>query len=452
MGISSDTTTIAVTAGLADRLAQLIRVPTVSLRTGRDEAAFARFRTLLSQMYPLTHQRLDHELVAGGSLLFHWPGAGGPSTLLMAHYDVVPATAPDWARAPFSGEVDEGKIHGRGCLDDKGPLFVILEAVESLLAQGITPDGDVYLSFGDDEEIGGPHATVVAGLLESRGVRPDLVVDEGGAIVSGIFPVVAGDLAMIGVTEKGIANLRLTARGRAGHASAPEKNGPAVRLARAIVAIERNPFRFRSNPVISEMVRTLAARMPKWLAPVVSARITGPLIPRLLARLRGPAGALARTTVGVTTLSGSPAANVLADEATATLNVRIALGESLAATRDHLTKVVRGTGVTVDIEYGNDPIPTSPTSGAAYERVKAALARSHPDALPVPYVMVQASDSRHFVKISRNIYRFMPFAISASQLQSIHGADENLDISALASGIEFYRHLIAAGSIAGQAG
>jgi carboxypeptidase PM20D1 len=117
-----------------------------------------------------------------------------------------------------------------------------------------------------------------------------------------------------------------------------------------------------------------------------------------------------------------------------------------------LTKVVRGTGVTVDIEYGNDPIPTSPTSGAAYERVKAALARSHPDALPVPYVMVQASDSRHFVKISRNIYRFMPFAISASQLQSIHGADENLDISALASGIEFYRHLIAAGSIAGQAG
>jgi carboxypeptidase PM20D1 len=452
MGIGTETTTIAVTADLADRLAQLVRVPTVSLRTGRDEAAFARFRTLLSQLYPLTHQRLDHELVAGGSLLFHWPGVGGPSTLLMAHYDVVPATAPDWARAPFGGEVDEGKIHGRGCLDDKGPLFVILEAVESLLAQGITPDGEVYLSFGDDEEIGGPHATVVAGLLESRGVRPALVVDEGGAIVSGMIPAVAGDLAMIGVAEKGIANLRLTARGRAGHASAPEKNGPAVRLARAIVAIERNPFPLRSKAVITEMVRTLAARMPKWLAPVVSARITGPLIPRLLARLGGPVAALARTTVGVTTLSGSSAANVLADEATATLNVRIAPGETLAATRDHLTKVVRGTGVAVDIEYGNDPIPTSPTSGAAYERIKAALARSHPDALPVPYVMVQASDSRHFAKISQNIYRFMPFAISASQLRSIHGADENLDISALAAGIEFYRHLIAAGSIADQAG
>lgn len=451
MGAGTEGTTVAVTADLADRLARLVRVPTVSLRTGRDDAAFARFRTLLAQMYPLTHQ-LDHELVAGGCLLFSWPGAGGPSTLLMAHYDVVPVTAAEWARAPFGGEVDNGKVHGRGCLDDKGPLFVILEAVESLLAQKITPDGDVYLSFGDDEEIGGPHATVVAGLLESRGVRPDLVVDEGGAIVSGMIPAVAGDLAMIGVAEKGVANFRFTARGRAGHASAPERNGPAVRLARAIVAIERNPFPVRSNPVITDMVRTLAARMPKWLAPVVSARITGPLIPRVLARLGGPVAALARTTVGVTTLSGSPAPNVLADEATATLNVRIAPGETLAATREHLTKTVRGTGVTVDIDYGNDPIPASPTSGAAYERVKAALARSHPDALPVPYVMVQASDSRHFAKISPYIYRFMPFAISAAQLQSIHGADENIDICALGSGIQFHRHLIAAGSVAGHAG
>ena len=130
---------MAVTADLADRLAQLIRVPTVSLRAGRDDAAFAQFRTLLSQMYPLTHQRLDHELVADGCLLFRWRGAGGPSTLLMAHYDVVPVSGQDWTRPPFGGEVEGGKIHGRGCLDNKGPLFAILEAVESLLARGDHP-------------------------------------------------------------------------------------------------------------------------------------------------------------------------------------------------------------------------------------------------------------------------------------------------------------------------
>ena len=447
----TDASTVAVAAVLAERLARLIRVPTVSLRTNRDDAAFARFRALLSEMYPLTHDRLDHELVAGGCLLFRWRGSGGPSTLLLAHYDVVPVSGQDWSRAPFGGEIGEGKIYGRGCLDNKGPLFAILEAVESLLAEGITPDGDVYLSFGDDEEIGGSHTTVVADLLQSRGVRPDLVVDEGGAIVSGMIPAVSGDLAMIGVAEKGVANFRLTARDHAGHASAPEQNGAAAQLARAIVRLDRNPFPVSTHPVITDMVRTLAARMPKWLAPVVAARITQPVIPRLLTRLGGPVAALARTTVAVTTLSGSPAANVLAQEATATLNVRIVPGSTVAETRDHLTKIVRGTGVTVDVLHGTDPVPSSPTSGAAYERVKAALGVSYPDALPVPYVMVQASDSRHFAKISRNIYRFMPFGISAEQVRSIHGADENLDICALRPGIQFYRHLIAAASTARHA-
>ncbi len=429
---------------LAERLARLVRVATVSVRGERDDTAFAEFRELLRRMYPLTHRHLEHELVAGGSLLFHWPGNGGPSTLLMAHYDVVPVSEEEWTRQPFGGEIDQDVIYGRGCLDDKGPLFVILEAVESLLAQGVSPDGDVYLSFGDDEEIGGSHAGIVAGLLESRGIRPDLVIDEGGAIVSGMVPAVSGPLAMIGVAEKGMANFRLTARSAAGHASAPERNGAAARLARAIIRLDRQPFPVRSNPVIEDMVKTLAVRMPWWFAPVVTSRLSEPLIPRVLAQLGGSVAALARTTVAVTTLSGSPAANVLANEATATVNVRIAPGENVAATRAHLQKVLHGTGVSVDVEYGSDPVPASPTSGAAFERVTGALARSHPDALAVPYVMVQASDSRHFAKLTRHIYRFMPFAISQRQLRSIHGADESLDISALDDGIRFYRYLIAA--------
>lgn len=446
MGSNADPTAQSVTAHLADRLARLISVPTISLRVDRDDAAFATFRSLLSEMYPLTHQELDHELVSDGCLLFRWRGGSGPSTLLMAHYDVVPVAEEHWTRPPFSGQIDNGVIYGRGSLDDKGPLFVILEAVESLLAEGITPDGDVYLSFGDDEEIGGSHTTGVVDLLEKRGVRPGLVIDEGGAIISGMVPAVSGRLAMIGVAEKGIANFRLTARSQAGHASAPQKHGAAAQLARAIVRLDENPFPVRSNPVIVEMVKTMAARMPTWLAPIASTRLTRLLLPHLLAKLGGSIAPLARTTVAVTTLSGSPAANVLANEATAMLNVRIAPGETVASTQAHLRKVLRGSGVTIEIEYGSDPVPVSPMRGASFDRVKAALRQSHPDALPVPYVMVQASDSRHFARISGNIYRFMPFAISSDQLQSIHGADESLDISSLSAGVEFYRHLVAAGT------
>ena len=432
---------------LGGRLARLVRVPTISIRDGRDEAAFDAFRALLAEMYPLTHKHLDRELAAGGSMLLRWPGGDGPSTLLMAHYDVVPVGGQEWSRAPFGGDIDDGAVHGRGSLDDKGALFVILEAVESLLAEGHSPGGDVYLSFGDDEELGGPHAHQVADLLDSRGVRADRVIDEGGAVVVGMLPMVAGHLAMIGVTEKGIAIVRLTARNQGGHASAPPKNGATAQLARAIVKLERQPFPTRSNRVVVDMVKTLANRMPKPIAALVSARLAEPLVAPLLRRLGGAAGALTHTTVAVTMLQGSPAPNVLAHEATASLNVRIAPGETVASTRARLETILRGTGVEVEVCDGTDPAPISPTNGTSYQLITTALAKSHPNALPVPYVMVQASDSRHFTGICGDIYRFMPFVISAGQLASIHGADESIDISALEKGVEFYRQIIAGDSL-----
>ena len=429
---------------LAERLARLIRIPTVSAPGQRDEAVFEKFRDLLAELYPLTHERLEHELVAGGSMLFRWRGGQpGPTTLLMAHYDVVPVNGQHWSREPFGGEIDDGAVHGRGAFDDKATLLAILEAVESLLAEGFTPTGDVYLSFGDDEEIGGPHAAEVADVLEQRGIRPSVVIDEGGAVFSDMFPLVSGELALVGVTEKGVVNVRLTARNPGGHASAPPKNGATAQLARAIIALERDPFPPRSNPVVVEMVKTLATRMPGWLAPVVSSRIAEPLVARVLNRLGGVASALAHTTVAVTMLSGSSAPNVLANEASATLNIRIAPGETVASTRARLERTLRGSGVEIESLVGCDPAPISSTGGASFARMRAALAKSHPRALPVPYVMVQSSDSRHFAKISDNIYRFMPFKISAGQLAAIHGADESLDVSALRAGVEFYRQFIA---------
>jgi carboxypeptidase PM20D1 len=428
---------------LADRLARLIRVPTISRRDGRDEAAFHDFRSLLAEMYPLTHQHLEHELVSGGSILFRWPGTTGPTILLMAHYDVVPVDGQEWSRAPFSGEVEGGAVHGRGTLDDKGTLFVILEAVESLLADGFAPTTQVYLSFGDDEEVGGSHAGKVAEALKTRGVTPDVVIDEGGAVVSGMLPMVSGELAMIGITEKGMANVVLTARNQGGHASAPPKNGATAQLAAAILALERNPFPSRSNPVIVEMIKTLTSRMPRWLRPIMTARVVKPLIPPAMSRVGETTGALVRTTVAVTMLSGSSAPNVLPNEASATLNIRIAPGETLAATRARLSKILRGTGVEISACDGSDPAPVSSTTGASFARIKAALAKSHPLALAVPYVMVQSSDSRHMAPISKDIYRFMPFRISADQLASIHGADEHIDVSALSVGVEFYRQIIA---------
>ena len=184
--------------GMSDPVANLqalVRLPTISRPdpTDTDWAPFRAFVNLLPILYPATHGALDREIVNDYSMLYRWKGrTDGPPTVLMAHFDVVSATEEGWTHPPFSatlvGEEDEQLIWGRGTLDDKGALVCVLEGVEAQVLAGHAPERDIYLSFGHDEETEGSGARAIVDLLESRGIRPGLVLDEGGAIVENIFP------------------------------------------------------------------------------------------------------------------------------------------------------------------------------------------------------------------------------------------------------------------------
>ena len=427
----------------ADRLAALIRIPTVSDAAVRDEAAFSAFRDLLAALYPLVHERLEREVVGGGALHLVWRGGDARSIVLMAHHDVVPATDQRWERDPFSGEIAaDGVLHGRGALDDKGPLVAILEAIEGLLADGFAPAGDVHVVSGHDEEVRGSGARAIAELLAARGVRPSLVLDEGGAVVEGMVPGVRGPLAMIGLTERGSAEVRLTARSSGGHAAVPPRRQATIRLATALTRIERHPFPARGNPAIVAMTAALGPRLPAPVAAVLRLRASAPAVAQLLAALGGVSGALVRTTVAVTRLRAGEAANVLAAEATAELNIRIAPGGSVPGVLDRLRRVVRDPSIEIELLGGDEPSPHSRSAGPVWDRVATAVRAAYPDALPVPYVMVQASDARHYTGLGAEVYRFMPFAITADELAAIHGADERVSIRALDAAIVFHRNLI----------
>uniref|UniRef100_UPI0025FA481B M20/M25/M40 family metallo-hydrolase n=1 Tax=uncultured Microbacterium sp. TaxID=191216 RepID=UPI0025FA481B len=224
---------------IAARLSRMIQLPTVSaeLET-RGSAPFEDFVALLAELYPRVHSDLVLERHTEFGLLYRWTGrreaVDGP-LVLMAHYDVVPVDeSDDWTHPPFAGVIENGSVYGRGALDDKGPLVVILDAVENLLAEGFVPARDVYLSFGGNEETYGSAAIAIAAAFQERGIVPWLVVDEGGAVVDAPLPFVPGRAAMIGVGEKGVMTVRLTARGDGGHASAPPSRTAVRRIARAV--------------------------------------------------------------------------------------------------------------------------------------------------------------------------------------------------------------------------
>jgi carboxypeptidase PM20D1 len=430
----------------AARLAELVRIPTVSTpaREDRDPAAFGAFRDRLTRLYPHTHRVLEREVLGDGALLYRWrSGNDQPPLVLMAHYDVVPVAGQDWTRDPFSGLIEDGYVHGRGAIDDKGALVAILEAVESLVTAGITPARDVYLSFGDDEEVFGVGARLAVEALSSRGIRPWAVLDEGGAVVTGVFPGVPGPIAVVGLAEKGLLDVELITSDPGGHASAPVRGGAPARLARAILRIEDDPFPARLDDVVLAMIDALGRHAPGAHRLLFAHAATlRPVLAALLSRVSREANALVRTTVAVTRLEGSNARNVLATRAMAHLNIRIALGETVHSTVDRLRRVVDDPGVELRVVSGNDPSPVSRADNQAFALIGDAVRSVYPDAAVAPYVMVQASDARHFSQICDSVYRFMPFDLSTAELAALHAADERISVAALHRGAGFYRYLL----------
>lgn len=444
----------AVRPGIADRLAQQIRIRTVSAHRDRTgEQPFRTFRTLLAQQYPRVHAECDIVRVGGSGMLWHWPGRDSAHPLvLLAHYDVVPADEVDrWTHPPFDGVICDGTVWGRGAIDDKGELVTVLDALENLIAAGAQPARDVWVFSGGTEEYaggeGGDDASAAVAYLLERGVEPWLVLDEGGAVVDDPLPGVRLHAAMIGLGEKGIATIRLTTLGEPGHASAPPRTSAPGRMARALSRIERTPFPRRLTPAIRGALRAFARGSSggrgldlqslglRMLAAVP------PLGATVLGRMGGLPAALVGTTVAITRVESGTAINVLAGDASATLNVRILPGETVASVVERLRRVIADGQVELTVLEASDPSPMSPLDDR-WDAIRSALQAGYPHAEAVPYLMVQASDSRHFHAHWPHVYRFAPLTMNAEQRASLHGIDEHVTIDALERGERFMRALM----------
>lgn len=432
-----------------EKLQALIRIPTVSWpdEDAVDRAAFEAFHAELARQFPLLHSTLERHRVGTHGLLLRWAGrAATRPVVLMAHQDVVPvdASAP-WQHPPFGAEIHDGAVWGRGTLDDKGALVAICEAVESLLGEGFVPEQDVWLSFGAREEVSGPDAELAVEALQAFGVAPWLVLDEGGAVAHQAFPGVEPPLGVVGVAEKGTTTVELVAEGRGGHSSTPAAGGPTARIARAVTRLERHPLRPRLPEPTVRMFERLAPYAPAGMSRLFAqAHRLRPVLARALLAAGPEAAALARTTMSVTTLQGSPAHNVIASRASAGVNVRIMVGDSVQSVVKHIRHAIRDSSIRIEVLDANEPSPVSPSDGPAYRLVAGTIEAVFPDAVVTPYVMMAATDSRFFSRISPHVYRFAPFRMTKEQRESIHSYDEHLGVEDFLAGVEWYRQLLRA--------
>ena len=370
-----------------DHLAEAIRIRTVSYgdRDRNHPGPFYELHAFLRDTYPLTTQKhCTVEAVNDLSLLITWKGSDADlhPIVLMAHMDTVPVeegTETDWEVDPFSGEIVDGELWGRGTLDDKGPLIAIMEAVEHLLREGFEPKRTVLLAFGHDEELGGLQgAQHTAELLRNRGVRPWFVLDEAGWVLDEIAPLTDEPVALVATSEKGYLDLELSAVGVGGHSSMPPASTAIGTLAIALQRLEANPL-----PTHIEVLKPQFAALASRLGPILrlmltNLRLTGPIVGRQL--LKDPmTAATIRTTTAVTMVSGGVKPNVLPQEAHAVVNFRLLPGDTIESVTAHVERVV-GPDITVQVygDHRSEPSAFSSTTSDAWEVLRAASRRRFP--------------------------------------------------------------------------
>ena len=430
---------------LAQKLSKMIRHDTTSHANVHEEEKFLGFHKVLEELFPLVHEKLERTVI-DGNLLYYWKGKSSEKPiLLMSHQDVVPAEG-EWLHEPFSGDIADGKVWGRGASDTKCSVMAFFEAVEELLREGYTPECDVYLASSCTEEWAGDGAPKIVEELKRRGVELFIVCDEGGGIISEPIGGIKGNFAMVGVFEKGKADVKFTARSTGGHASAPAKNTPIARLAAFVNEVETHtPFRRKFLPEVSAMFARLAPYAPFGLKLVMgNLWLFAPIMKPVLGRISAQAGAMLQTTIAFTMQSGSDAYNVLPQEATLGANMRFIPHQGEKESLEIIKALAAKHGLETEIVHSNDYTEPVDINGEAFRLVEKVIGETFPG-LPVsPYVMTGATDAQFYQPICPSCIRFAPVIYGPEQMKGMHGLNENIEYNCLPGAVSFYQNLIKA--------
>lgn len=423
-------------------LQELIKCKTVSYNDTKLEnnKEFDKLINLLPKLYPYVYKYAKIKTFDGRGVLFHIKGKiNNNPAIFMAHYDVVPAEEELWSKPAFKGIIENDILWGRGTLDTKNTFNGILFAANTLLQKGFKPKHDIYLAFSGSEEISGNGAPEIVKYLKKNKIEPSFVIDEGGAVVENIFPGVNIPCGLVGIAEKGCMDLKLRIKSNGGHASAPNPNGPLPQLSKACLDIEAHPFKAHFNGPTGQMFSDLGKRST-FLYRMIFANLWlfSPVLDIICRKNGGQLNALVRTTIAFTQAKGSEASNVIPPSAEMVVNIRISPNDDVDSVIAHIKKVINNDNIEVIAFNESEPSRVSTTNCQGYELIKKAIENTWKGCVVAPYLMVQASDSRHYGQISDKVYRFSAADMSNEELDSIHGVDEHIRLDTIRRAVAFF--------------
>ncbi|XP_077970689.1 N-fatty-acyl-amino acid synthase/hydrolase PM20D1-like isoform X2 [Styela clava] len=437
-----------------ERFKDTLRMETISYEANeQNKDELKKLVEYIIQAHPtiFKSKHVQYEIVNGYSLLIHVQGRDKSLLpyLLAAHLDVVPVVEHEWSVDPFSAiENKDGTIvYGRGTLDDKGSLMAQLAALEYFLEIGLVPQRSFYIAHGHDEEISGYQgAKHIAATLKKKGVdRLHFVLDEGLVVTRGLFGSMNQDLALVGVTEKGIAFFNLSVEIHGGHSSMPAKETAIGIMSGAISRLQSNQMPGRIDNLMTEMLESLAPEIGFPTNIVLSnIWLFKPLLCWLLSNNQMLQGGV-RTTTAVTIMRGGMKGNVIPSSASAIVNHRIHPWDSLDDVLQHDQRIINDDRVRITVLHESEPHPISPfsrSSSITYQLLTDTIEQIFDNVIIGPAALVANTDTRHYLTFSENIYRFNPMVLTKDEIASIHAKNERISRDNFEKMINFYFHLM----------
>ena len=372
------------------------------------------------------------------NVLCHVGGTEEPGLVLIHHMDVVPAREEEWSVPPFSAEVRDGYMYGRGTLDIKGLGIAHLCAAIGAARSGFLRR-KLFFVANADEEVGGREGAeyFVRNLPLSFGRAVGM--NEGGVGVRDIFG--EGKFFLVNLWEKGPLWLTLSAEGKAGHGSRPSATDAPARISRAMARIAEHRDPARITEPVREMLRILFTQGRVDLDPDSLSGTPGDA-----ARLEKFAAGhpeidpLLRNTFAVTTLAAGFKPNVIPARAEGTVDCRILPGEDPAAVAARVQEMVRDLNVRVGIAFAESP--NGSPRGPLFDALEDAIRSVHPDAIVLPYMSTGFTDSRFFRSLGIDTYGLAPLLLPREEFGRIHGVDERIPVDGIGEMVQVVSALI----------
>lgn len=429
------------------KLSDMVNCRTVYTVDGKYRAEFDRFYQVLEDNFPLLCAKAEKLTFGSGCFVYILRGRNAKrNIMLMSHHDVVDGS-DRWQTDPFRAEVRGEFLWGRGTIDTKTPLFAELQAAEELLEEGYDfPGINLFIGSSNNEETSGDGMVLAAEYFRENGIRFDIVLDEGGAILGGQVPGVSAKSAMVAVHEKSRHLYRCTAdadtSGHQGFGMAAPS--PVVRMSRFVAEVDGvKIYKARFYP---ETEATFSAHVPYMAFPMKllfgHMRLFSPIIKGVMAKIP-PAAAMLKTGISFQSVQArkdsDPAAR--ADHAESYMMLRCVREEDLYEGLEKIRAIGKKHGVEIVEEQRDFCRPTDFTA-APFRRLETLLNENFPDVIVAPFLLTAGTDARRLTDVAVNILRFAPIDLDAGQFASIHGEDERIRIENVGECVRFYKDYI----------